>query len=55
MVRKIEIISLSLTLEVEYTECNGGFQFLCFKPETPFLGKFGPTIPNCLFKVKFGT
>ena len=27
----------------------------CFRPEIPFLGKFGPKIQNCHFKLKFGT
>ena len=26
-----------------------------FRPETPFLGKFGPKNQNCQFKLKFGT
>ena len=25
----------------------------CFKPEAPFLDKFGPKYQNCLFKLKF--
>ena len=29
--------------------------FFCFRPETPFLGKFGPKNQNCQFKLKFGT
>ena len=27
----------------------------CFKPEKPFLGKFGPENQNCQLKLKFGT
>ena len=27
----------------------------CFRPEIPFLGKFGPKIQNYQFKLKFGT
>ena len=27
----------------------------CFRPQTPFLGKFGPKNQNCPFKLKFGT
>ena len=30
-------------------------RFFCFKPPIHFLAKFGPTIQNFLFKVKFGT
>ena len=26
-----------------------------FRPETPFLGKFGPKNQNCQFKLKFGS
>ena len=29
--------------------------FYCFRPETPFLGKFGPKNQNCHFKLKFVT
>ena len=31
------------------------FHFLCFWPEIPFLGKFGPKNQNYQFKLKFGT
>ena len=31
------------------------FTFFCFKPETPFLGKFVPKNQNCQFKLNFGT
>ena len=27
--------------------------FFCFGPEIPFLGKYGPLIQNCQFKLKF--
>ena len=33
---------------VEYAEFAGDVHFFYFRPETPFLGKFGPTIQNCL-------
>ena len=33
--------------QFEYAEFNGGVNFSCFKPEIPFLGKFGPKINNC--------
>ena len=36
-------------------ELNGVVHFFCFRPETPFLGKFGPKNQNCQFKLKFGT
>ena len=29
--------------------------FFCFRPETPFWGKFGPKNQNFHFKLKFGT
>ena len=29
------------------------FNFFCFKPEIPFLGKFGPKNQDCLFILKF--
>ena len=28
--------------------------FFYFRPEIPFLGKFGPKNQNCQFKLKFG-
>ena len=28
---------------------------LCFRPEVPFSGNFGPENQNCQFKPKFGT
>ena len=31
------------------------FTFFYFKPEIPFLGKFGPKNQNCQVKLKFGT
>ena len=34
---------------------NVKMRFLCFRPETPFLGKFGPKNQNSLFKLKFRT
>ena len=30
------------------------FTFLCFTPETPFMGKFVSENQNCLFLMKFG-
>ena len=30
-------------------------RFVCFRPEILPLGKFGPKIRNCQFKLKFGT
>ena len=53
LVQKIEIVSLNWNL---------GFMLIricriqsCFRPETTFLGKFGPKNQNCHFKLKFGT
>ena len=34
---------------------NGGVHFFCFRPETPFLGKFGSKNQNYQFKLKFGS
>ena len=58
LVQKIKIVSLSRNLVpglFEYGELNGAVHFFCFRQETPFLGKFGPKIQNCQFKLKFGT
>ena len=33
---------------------NGGTHSFFYRPETLFLGKFGPKNQNCLFKMKFG-
>ena len=35
-------------------EFNGGGLFL-FRPEIPFLGKFGSKSQNCQVKLRFGT
>ena len=39
----------------EYAEFNDAVWFFCFRPETPFLGKFSPKNQICQFKLKFGT
>ena len=39
----------------EYAEFNDAVRFFCFRPETPFLGKFSPKNQICQFKLKFGT
>ena len=39
----------------KYAEFSSGVHFFCFRPETQFLGKFGPTNQNCQCKLKFGT
>ena len=37
----------------EYAEFKKDAHFFCFRPETPFSGKFGWAIHNCYFKLKF--
>ena len=42
-----------------YTNLNmniltGGIHFFCFRPETPFLGKFGPKNQNFQFNPNLG-
>ena len=39
----------------KYAECSGDADFFHFLPETSCLGKFGPKIQNCQFRLKFGT
>ena len=36
-------------------QCNGLVHLICFRLETPFLGKFCPKTWNCWFILKFGT
>ena len=38
----------------QYAEFSGGVNFMCFKLEIPFLGKFGEKNQNCQFKLKIG-
>ena len=38
-----------------HAQFNGCVLFFCFRPETPFLGKFGLKNQNCHFKLKYGT
>ena len=39
----------------EYAELYGTVHFFCFRPEKPFLDKFGPENQNCQFKLKLST
>ena len=60
LVQKPKIVSLSWHLVPRLTricnvELNGAVRFLYFRPETPFLDKFGPKTQNCQFKLTFGT
>ena len=58
LVQKIEIVSLSWNLvpKLIWTRRVQWSRLLfCFRPKTSFLDKFGPTIQNCFFKVKFGS
>ena len=40
---------------MQYAEFNSDAQFVCFRLEIPFLGKFGPKSQNCQFQMKFDT
>ena len=40
---------------IKYAELNGGVLCICFRLETPFLGKLGPKNENCQFQLKFDT
>ena len=56
--KKIKIVSLGWNLVPRLTRvCRIQWRcsLFCFKPETLFLGKFGPKNENCQFKLKFGT
>ena len=39
----------------EYAKFNDGVLCICFRLETPFLGKFGPKKENCKFRLRFDT
>ena len=41
--------------QFECTEFSGYVHFFRFRPQIPFLGKFGPKNKNCQFILKFGT
>ena len=41
--------------QFEYTEFSGYVHFFRYRPQIPFLGKFGRKNQNCPFKLKFGT
>ena len=56
LVQKIKIVNSRWNFVpslIEYAELNGGVHFFCFRPETTFLGKFGPKNKNYQFKLKF--
>ena len=58
MVQKIKIVSLSWNLgPLLIRICRIQWQcfFICFRPKTPFLGKFDPNNQTCQFKLKYGT
>ena len=57
LVQKFKIISLGWNLVprlFEYAKVNGVVRSFRFRPETPFLNKFGPKNQNCQFELKFG-
>ena len=41
-------------LQFECAEFSGYVHFFRFRPQIPFLGKFGPKNQNCQFILKFG-
>ena len=41
--------------QFEYAEFSGYVHFFRFRPQIPFLGKFGPKNQNCQVILKFGT
>ena len=41
--------------QFEYAEFSGYVHFFRFRPQIPFLGKFGAQNQNCQFILKFGT
>ena len=50
LVQQIKIVSLSWNLVprlFRIWRTQWWFDFFCIRPETPFLGKFGPTNQNC--------
>ena len=50
-VQKVKLVSLRWNFEyAEFNECD---YFFCFWSTLLFLGKFGPKIQNCWFKLKF--
>ena len=58
MVQKIKIVSLSWNLGpllIRICTIQWLCSLFCFRPQTPFLGKFGPKSKSCQFKLKFGT
>ena len=58
LVQKIKIVSLSWNLVprlIRTCRIQWWCAFFGFRPETPFLGKFGSNSQNCQFKLKFGT
>ena len=58
LVQKIKIDSLIKNLAptlIRICRIQRRCSFFCFRPETTFLGKFGPKNQNCVLKLKFGT
>ena len=46
-----------MNMTVDYLQCakfHDGVYFFCFRPEKPFLSKFGPKSQRCQFKLNFG-
>ena len=57
LVQKLKIVNLGWNLTPSLIRIRS-IQYVCFsrfRPETSFLGKFGPKTQNCQFKLKFGT
>ena len=47
--------NLAVFFQSEYAEFSSYAQFFRFRPQIPFLGKFGPKYQNCQSFLKFGT
>ena len=48
---KLPVSQNLLSDQFEYGEFDGDTDFFSFRPDIHFLGKVGPKIQNCLFKV----
>ena len=51
LVQKVKIFSLSKNVVlrlIQYAQFSGAVYFFSFRPETPFLGKFGPKIKEVM-------
>ena len=58
LVQKFKTVSLSWSFVpkiIRITESNGDVRIFSFWLEIAFVGKFGPKIKNCQFKLKFNT